>query len=423
MQPKTNIVATDKTDDSSEPIFVARQPVFDQNMRIWGYELLFRDSAQSAVARIDDGNVATSRVISDGFSLAQEWLKPGQRVLINYPAPMLTQGAALALPPSVAVVEILETVLPEAEILAICAQLKEEGYILALDDFVGDPGFEPLLELADLVKVDVLQLSPDRLAEVVQGIKLFSVELLAEKVEDLAMFDLCRDLGFSLFQGYFFSRPQTMTGRKLSANQISKLKLLENLNAPDLDLGQIAKIVQTDVSLSYRLLRYINSAGVGLRYEVTSIAQAVNLLGQRKVAAWLRVLIMSDMNSTPRAAELLFFCLQRARFLELLSTNHSSPPQGPDAMFLLGLFSCLDALLDQPMTEIVAKIALEERLAKALLGSDPELGVWLSLAVDSERGEWERAGAALDALDIDHRHAAQMHNIAGVLARKFLDMA
>ena len=407
-----------------EPIYVARQPIFDQDMQIWGYELLFRHSAQTTVARIDDQNEATSRVIVDGFGLVVELLAPAQKVLINYPGAMLLEGAPRALAPEVAIVEILETVQPTPEVLRACTQLKAEGYVLALDDFVGQPGFEPLLELADMVKVDVLNMEYEQLEAIVADLRRTgSMTLLAEKVEDLAMFDQCRKLGFQLFQGFFFSRPELVSGKKLSANQVSKLRLLKELSAPDLELRQIAAIVQHDVSLSYRLLRYINSPGVGLPREITSINQAVNLLGQRKIIAWLRVLIIAEMKSTPQAGELLFLSLQRAKFLETLACSGTSTPLPSEGMFLLGLFSFLDAILGQPMEDILSKLVLEPRLDAALRGEDPEQRAWLDLAAACERGQWGQIQTLLGRLNLDPEQTARTLHESSLWAKQFLDAA
>lgn len=404
-----------------EPIYVARQPVFDVDMHIWGYELLFRHSAESGVAMIEDGNVATSRVMVDGFGMAMEWLSAGQKVLINYPSDMLLQRAPRALPAELAVVEILETVRPEAPILDACLQLKAEGYVLALDDFVGDPGFEPLLELADIVKVDVLGLERKCIAGLLEELKRYSCHLLAEKVEDRASFEFYRELGFDLFQGFFFSRPKIIAGKKLSSNELSKLKLIEELSSPDLDLPRITRIIQADVSLSYRLLSYINSPGVGLTHKVNSITQAVLLLGRKKIAAWLRVLIMADLNPSPQARELLFFSLQRAGFLEILASLKITPLP-PDSMFLLGLFSFLDTLLSQPMEEIVSRLSLEPRLAKALLGRDAELCFWLDTCRACEHGHWGQVEAGLSRFGIASSDTARILNRAVVWAKTFLNM-
>lgn len=408
----------------SESVHVARQPVFDREMNIWGYELLFRHSAQSATARINDGDEATSRVIVDGFGLVMDLLAPAQKVLINYPAAMLLQGTPRVLPAEMAVVEILETVQPTPEILAICAELKAEGYVLALDDFVGQPGFEPLLQLADMIKVDVLNMEPEQIKAIVSNLRgIGNGTLLAEKVEDLAMFDQCRALGFHLFQGYFFSRPELVSGKKLSANQASKLQLVKELSSPDLELRQITAIVQQDVSLSYRLLRYINSPGIGLSHQVTSINQAVNLLGQRKITNWLRVLIMADMNSTPQAGELLFLSLQRAKFLETLAVGRTPDLLSTEGMFLLGLFSFLDAILGQPMDDILDKLILEPRLDAALRGRDADLRTWLDLSAAYERGCWDQAETLLTRLDLRAEQTAKIFNDSALWAKQFLNAA
>jgi c-di-GMP phosphodiesterase len=405
----------------AEPIYVARQPVFGRNMAIWGYELLFRHSSQCTTARIEDADEATARVIADGFGLVADLLEPTQKVLINYPGALLLQGAPWALPSEVAIVEILETVQPTPDVVSACAQLKNDGYVLALDDFVGQPGFEALLELADLVKVDVLNLEYPRIKAIVDDLRRIGTRrLLAEKVEDLAMFNQCRELGFELFQGYFFSRPELVSGRKLSANQISKLQLLKELGSPNLELRQIAGIVQHDVSLSYRLLRYINSPGVGLPNQITSINQAVNLLGQRKISAWLRVLILSEMKTTPQSGELLFLSVQRARFLETMGRVAGPGGLAGEGMFLLGLFSFLDAIMGQPMNEILGKLSLDPRLEAALLGQDARLQAWLDLAAACERGHWDQTETLLAGLGLGSRETAKTLNESTLWAKQFL---
>lgn len=422
MKTQDKAVDQDKCEDGCmEPVYVARQPIFDRDMSIWGYELLFRHSSQSTAARIDDADEATSRVIADGFGLVVDLLEQSQKVLINYPEAMLLQGAPRALPSEVAIVEILETVHPTPDILTACSQLKADGYVLALDDFVGQPGFEALLVMTDMVKVDVINLDYNQIHAIVRGLHRTGMRrLLAEKVEDLAMFDQCRELGFDLFQGYFFSRPELVSGKKLSANQISRLQLLKELGAPDLDLPRISAIVQHDVSLSYRLLRYINSPGVGLPNRITSINQAVNLLGQRKVSAWLRVLIMADMKTTAPSSELVFLSVQRARFLETMGHVAGSGGLTGEGMFLLGLFSFLDAILGQPMEDILGKLSLEPRLEAALLGKDPVLQSWLDLAAACERGQWDQTETLLGNLSLAPEDTAKSLNASAQWARNFL---
>ncbi|WP_051617186.1 EAL and HDOD domain-containing protein [Desulfonatronovibrio hydrogenovorans] len=413
----------DQTSPSFEPVYVARQPVFNRDMQIWGYELLFRHSQDVNSAYYEDGDIATSKVIADGFGMAEEWLSPNQKVLINYSQSMLLRGSPLALPAELAVVEILETVSPDEEIIRMCRHLKDQGYTLALDDYTGLPGLEPLIELVDIVKVDISGLPAADLVRVVRDLRKFNCILLAEKVGDFKAFDLSRDMGFDLFQGFFFSRPWIMTGKKLNASQLAKLNLINLLGSDDLDLAGIADIIKTDVSLSYRLLRLINSAGMGLAFKIRSISQAVAMLGQQRISTWLQIIILAEINSTPKGQELLFLSLQRARFLESVGNRSPGLPVSSGSMFLMGLFSCLDALLSQPMEEVLKKISLEPRISKALKGKDPELQKWLDLALSCEHGLWMDTARLLRQTGLSSEETALIMNESTVWAKRFLEMS
>ncbi len=242
-----------------DSFFVARQPVFDVEKGVWGYELLFRSSSGSNVADIGDEDAATSQVIADGFGLIQEDIEEGQRLLVNFPRNMLLEGAADFLPPEVCVVEILEHVQPEPDVLEALKELKERGYVLALDDYIGQEGFEPFIELADIVKVDCLDLKPDELVNVVGNLKQLGVMLLAEKVEDNEMFHRCLELGFDLFQGFFFSRPEIIPGKKVSSSNLNRMQLLSSISGDDFDVDDLTEAINSDVSISYRLLKFMNS--------------------------------------------------------------------------------------------------------------------------------------------------------------------
>ncbi len=404
------------------PIFVARQAVFDRSSRVWGYELLFRHSAESCGAVFSDPDSATAQVIVDGFALAQSWLQSGQRVLINFPEKLLLDGLAMALPPETAVIEILEDVRPTPAILEVCRGLKREGYLLALDDVVGIEGFEPLIALADIIKIDIQGVAPESMACLVSKLRTEQAKiLLAEKVENQEQLEAVRQIGFNFFQGYFFSRPQIFSGKKLAANQLSKLQLIRELNRAGSNLHRLGRIIKNDVSLSYRLLRYINSASVGLASPVSAITHAVVMLGLRRISAWLKAIVLADLNPSPRAAEVMFLSLQRARFLELLGERFPRSSMPAETMFLLGLFSFLETLLSQPMQTLVPLLNLEPCLASGLLGKeDSESGILLRLLEDSEQGRWESMEATLKHLEIDSRQAAVIMSEAVLWARQFL---
>jgi EAL and modified HD-GYP domain-containing signal transduction protein len=381
-----------------DKIFVARQPIFTADMRIWGYELLFRHGeAQTAV--FTDGDQATTQVIADGYALGIRGMGGGVKALINFPRNVLLGPAPYVLPSERCVVEILETVRPEDEVMEACRQLKEHGYTLALDDFVGDPGFEPLCEIADIVKVDILGKTPGEVSAIVKGLRRYKARLLAEKVENQDMFTVCKRLGFEYFQGYFFSKPEVVPGRKLSASQTTKIKLLKELNESEAELARLVEIIQTDLSISYRLLKYINSARFSLRGKIESIQRAVNMLGRQSLRQWLQVVILSDINSTDKGQELVRISVLRGRFLQLLAALHPTPFP-PDSMFVLGFFSVLDAILDQHMDQVLDEISLDPDIKNALIDPRSPNSPWLELLKVLDQGKWADLEKKADQMGI-----------------------
>ncbi len=373
-----------------DSVYVARQPVFTAKMEIWGYELLFRHAATAQGAVITDDAQATSQVIADGFALAAQGMRQGIRVLINFPRNILVSPIPYVLPPERCVIEILETVMPDQAVLEACRELKRNGYVLALDDFVGTPGFEGLCAIADIIKVDVLMKKPTEVMGLVQKLSKYKAKLLAEKVEYLEMYKVCKRLGFSYFQGYFFSKPEIMPGRKLALGETTKVRLLKELSAPDSDFSRLIEIVQTDLSISYRLLRYINSAYFGLRCQIESIQRAVAMLGRQNLQRWLQVIVLSDISITDKAQELVRISVQRGRFLQLLADSSVAVPFGQDSMFLLGFFSLLDAILDQYMDQILEGIPLDPQIRNALTKNESPHAQWITLLDELDRGDWAR---------------------------------
>lgn len=344
----------------------------------------------------------------------------GRKVLINFPAGLIARDVALALPKTICVVEILETVKPEPDILQALARLKEAGYTLALDDYVGEPGYEPLIELADIVKVELLGMAPPEIIKLSQRLKKHGKRLLAEKVEDAQVFSLCKSLGYDYFQGYFFSKPEIVPGRKLSSAQLAKMQLMQELASPDYEVKRLAKIIATDLSLSYRLLRFINSVAFSLSQKVTSIAQAVTILGHQSLRQWVMVVLLSDMNQDARSGELSHLSVQRGRFLEQLATAMPAPPHAGDSMFMLGLFSKLDALLGQPMEEVASALPLDQGLKQALVDPDSSEHIWIELVEAVELGRWDTVQSVLDRYKVPAEEAATAYTQAGQWAAQLL---
>ncbi|WP_421903012.1 EAL and HDOD domain-containing protein [Maridesulfovibrio sp.] len=392
-----------------DSFFVARQPVFDSEKNIWGYELLFRNSEGTNVADVGDEDAATSQVIADGFGLIQDDIEEGQRLLVNFPRNMLLEGAADFLPPEVCVVEILEHVQPEPDVLESLEGLKDRGYVLALDDYIGQEGFEPFIELADIVKVDCLDLSPEELTNVVGNLKQLGVKLLAEKVEDNEMFRRCQELGFDLFQGFFFSRPEIVPGKKVSTSNLNRMQLLSSISGDDFDVDDLTEAINSDVSVSYRLLKFMNSPTFGLPNEINSIKQAITLIGYRKLAGWLRMILLSDMSSGPTGNELAFLSIKRAKFLELVCLEVKHCPLSSESMFMLGLFSLLDVLLGRPMEELMKELPVEKELMLALVGKQNKVSLYLDLVKCLEKAEWDNLGSLIMGNNLSSLAVARSH--------------
>lgn len=411
-----------QTEHQPEPIFVARQPIFTADRDIWGYELLFRHSGAATTAQVADQDVATARVIVDGYMLAQEQIAPDKRMLINFPRNLILSDAAFALPIHQCVPEILEHVEPTPDIITACSRLKNAGYTLALDDYVGQPGYEELIRISDIIKVEVLGMNPMDLMKTVKNLKPHGVTLLAEKVEDAAMFELCVRLGFSLFQGYYFSKPEIVPGKKISSAQLVKTQLLATLGK-DFDSKELSAIISRDVSLTFRLLRYINSACFGMRRQVESVHQALTLLGQNPVRQWLMVVLVADMNPSHAAQEITFLSVLRGRFLEEVAKAATTSLDLPkDSMFLIGLLSRLDVLLGMPMADLMEQMPLDPLIQDAFLGKPNRIHAWLNCLNALEEGRFDEMQTKLHAHGIDLESAAKVRLAATNWTQRILGL-
>lgn len=385
---------------SLKEVFVARQPVFDKKENIWGYELLFRTGSKLNEAGKIDDEVATSQVILDGFNLAFE-SNSNYKYLINFSETSLKEELFKLLPAEHLVVEVLERVNPTAEVFEVCEGIKKQGYLLALDDYIGQEGFEDLVSLADIVKVDVLELYDWELEDLVGKLRKHkNIKLLAEKVEDREKFLFCQQLGFDYFQGFFFSKPQILEGKKLSASELSKLRILKEISKKEVDFKSLSEIIKQDVNLTYRLLKYINSPYFGFIQKTSSIERGLTCLEEQKIKQWLRVIVLADFTAGDAGRELLFLSAFRAKFLQLLASKIFDEEAG-EKFFLIGLLSCLDVLLHKPLPEILKELALAEEIVAGLLQKEHPYHKWLLLALALEKGNWQEAALRLKELKIE----------------------
>ncbi len=398
------------------PVFVGRQAVYTQDREVWGYELLFRSGAKSTAAAISNDTSATAQVIIDGFALADATLEPGRKALINFPENLLLKGAPLVLPAETCIVEVLETVTPSKEVVAALRKLKDKGYTVALDDFVGQEGYEPILEIADIVKMEVLNRSMTEIIKTGQTLQQYGCELLAEKIEDQEIFELSQALGCTYYQGFYFSKPEILSGRKLPSAEMSRLRVLKELGDAEYKVGHVARIIGQDAGLSYRLLKYVNSAFRAMRKKVSSLAQAVTLMGGKPLKRWLMVAMMADMKGGGQAEELTFRSAMRGRFLEKIAEKQQGRGYEPDAMFMLGLFSNLDAMLGMPMHEITAHLPLDSQMEDALCGQQNAARQWIDLAAALEEGDWKKSRELMREKKLAPEAVAMLHAEAGAWA-------
>ncbi len=366
--------------------FVARQPIFDAEQNVFAYELLFRTGMEDFF-NFDDSDQAASSVIVDSFLLfGLETLTGGQKAFINCTREMLVKGYMALLPKEQVVVEILETVEPDEEIIGACLRLKRAGYLLALDDFVYEDKYEPLLELADIIKVDFQATEAAGRKSLVERMAPRGVKLLAEKVESKQEFEQAVEMGYDYFQGYFFSRPQILSGQDVPGYKLNYLRVLQAVNRPEVNLREIENVIKQDVSLTYKLLRYLNSAFFGFRTQIKSIKHALALLGQEEIKKWTSLVAMASMGED-KPPELVINTIIRAVFCEALAPKLRMQGRETD-LFFLGMFSLMDAILERSMSSILAEMPIAEDVKVALLGKDNSFRQVLETVVAYEKGDW-----------------------------------
>lgn len=377
---------------------LARQAIYDAHLNVHAYELLFRSHGENSAA-ITDGDQATSTVLLNAFTaLAVEEILEGKPAFVNFTRNLLDNPPPID--PHRLVVEILEDVPIDAQMIAAVRALKTRGYTIALDDYVYVEGHRELIELADLIKIDVLAQSLDQVKALMVQLRAYKGLLLAEKVETQAMFETCKQLGFKLFQGYFLARPQIVKGRALKGDQRTVLQLLTTIRKPEVEFRDIAAIIQTDSVLSLKILRLVNSALFHQRREITSIRQALTFLGMEKIRSWTHLLSLTKLDNQPIA--LFTTTMVRARFGQLLAEQARSGDLHGDSQFTIGLLSTLDFFLGMELEEILNSISVPTSMRAAILQQRGSDGLLFAVTLAYERADWDSIDwQGLGALGID----------------------
>ena len=377
--------ATADPNQMTNQIMVGRQAIFDRDLQVVGYELLYRDSQMNA-ATFSDGDVVTARVMLNTFlEIGLEQMVGPHQAFINLTTRFLRDNLCDDLPRDRVVLEVLENIPMDEDVISAMGRLSAEGFTLALDDFEYEERLRPMVEHAHMVKLDVMALGPERLQQDVAILRQFPVKLLAEKIESQEIFESCKKLGFDYYQGYFFCKPKIIEGKGIPPNQMAILSLLSKLQNPETDMGEVEEIIKQDVSLSYKVLRYVNSAFFALPKKIDSIRQATCLVGLARLKTWGMLLVMAGLNEKP--LELLLVALVRAKMSELVAD--ALQEHELDEYFTVGLFSVLDALLDKSMTEVLSMVELSESAHAALVEQRGKLGKVLQCVMAYEVGDWD----------------------------------
>jgi EAL and modified HD-GYP domain-containing signal transduction protein len=395
---KGGIMSNDNNNSNIAPLIIARQPIFDRSHHLWGYELI----PVLGPGEPGRASVAVDLAASTYVGL-QEVLDRGKKIVVRFSEKCILEDLPYALPPGRAVIRISGVKKFGAELQETLRRLKGDGCLIFVE--VGDtPVDKSLLSMVDFSWVSVEGRNRNEILTLLKELKPYGSGVVAARVNDQRMLGICKESGFELFQGSFFKQPETISVKKVSSTQASRFQIIRMIEQEDPDFAELAKIIGSDVSIGFRLFTFINSASFGFRQKISSIREAITMLGWHKVKSWLRVVILTDIAQNSNASELVQLSAQRGKFLEQVAIDHDFWDFNPESLLLLGMFSLLDAVINQPMTEIVTYLPLEEKL-KSTLCREPnsEYLPFLTLTERFEEGHWESADAMVQQLGLDRK--------------------
>lgn len=373
-------------------LYFARQPILDRDLKVFGYELLFRSSPQKATAgelSQEVGDYATSVVLEAVSTNGIETITGGTYAFVNFTRGLLLDGVATLYPNQYLVVEVLENIKVDEEVLAAVQALRENGYLIALDDYVYRPGDEPLLKMSDIIKLEVdgSDAAYENLQIVAEKIDLARCRLLAEKVETEEVFHKAAAMGCTLFQGYFFAKPKMLSQKTVSPLYMNQLRLVQEMMKNEIDYTAVSDIIKNDVGLSYKILRLVNSAYFGSRSKIANVHHAVVFLGTNELKRWTAYIALTEINDN-NSSELIIMSMVRAYFCDS-TAKRIGKEKDADAYFLAGLFSLLDTIVESPPEVCLKAIVVPPVTREALLGKDNPGRYLLDLIHAIENGEWE----------------------------------
>lgn len=371
---------------------IGRQQIFDRKLAIYAYELLFRGNNFDLNDK-NEATQATNQIITDSIlELGLNNLVGPHKAFINFTTQNILEKTPLNLPKDRIVIEVLENVAIDLRIINNLREFSQQGYTIALDDFVFSDEWKPLIEFANIIKLDIMEMGEAKTRTVIKQLKPYPVQLLAEKVETHEEYQYLLELGCDYFQGFFFNKPNTVTGKRLGVNQTAAIRLLTIINDPNVELDKLAKTISQDVGLSYKLLHYINSAFFALPGKIESIHRAISYLGLREVKRWSNILTLASLSSKPEAA--LQNALIRGKMCEQLGKLIG---ENAEHFFLVGILSALDSILDIPLDEVLQQLPLAEDVTVSILNKQGLSGEALECVINYEH--WNLSKMTFKNLD------------------------
>ncbi|MEQ1726691.1 MAG: HDOD domain-containing protein [Methyloglobulus sp.] len=371
---------------------IGRQQILDQDLNIYAYELLFRGK-DFDLKNTSEATQATNQIITDSIlELGLNNLVGPHKAFINFTSQNILEKTPLSLPKDRIVIEVLENVAVDLRIINNLREFSQQGYTIALDDFIYSEEWKPLIEFANIIKLDILEMGETKTRNAIKHLKPFNIKLLAEKVETHEEFQYLRELGCDYFQGFFFNKPNTVAGKRLGVNQTAAIRLLTIINDPEVEMEKLAKTISLDVGLSYKLLHYINSAFFALPSKIDSIKHAISYLGLREVKRWSNILTLASLSNKPIAT--LQNSLIRGKMCEQLGKLVG---EKSDHFFLIGILSSLDSILDIPLEEALQQISLADEIISAILNKQGLAGEALECVINYEH--WNLSGMHFRNLD------------------------
>lgn len=377
-------------------IFVARQPILTKEEDVIGYELLYRNSQKNSFTKINGDNATTEVLLNSFLGIGNEKLSKGKKLFINFTKNLLLKRVPCLFSPEKIIIEILEEVDGDEEVIAAIAELKSLGYTIALDDFLLKNSNKGLLPYVDIIKVDFLKTSSKQRKSIEKIAKFYKAHLLAEKIETRETFEIAVKEGYKYFQGYFFSKPTIVTTTDIPFQSFEYIKILNELNSEEPDIDKISKLIEYDLSLSYKILKIVNTTSYYTRVKITSIKQAIVILGLNELIRWLTIISLKEQQpSSPAAEEIFSQSLIRGKFAEQIGLKLFGAKRKAEC-FLLGMFSLLDAILHQPMAKVLETLPLSDSVKRALLKEESELLVIINVLESIERADWEKLNSSFN---------------------------